>query len=371
MQIERTGTVNFHDASLNVWEEGISAARDAGGVKGADDWERQFKRDVFARIVQTMKRIGWDVSMPEIDPGCVKHYGGRVARWAAERKRYCVKGDLKADLSTSGRSITLEFFQSVNAPDRPDYEGRYQSDKEFHMPYLLRLEMERTRRRIRDYLCGVFTGYRFEPKKLGRMSARGLRGLTALEFVQACYSESFHFKGDWPKWLELHSRDGLVGCFNSNRKTADGALLEHGQRVYFKDRKGRICTGIAYYNINNMWWVASGKYAVTNMASFELHVESPGDLRRKRNDSTRRKRLEAELAKAIGVMDFRRAETLRSILWPTPEPLFMVWHEGHEAYHCANFCGYTSDSIKAGKFTKAELNGWDKAPNKVIPLAAA
>ena len=32
------------------------------------------------------------------------------------------------------------------------------------MPYLLRLEMERTRRRIRDYLCAVFSGYRFDPK---------------------------------------------------------------------------------------------------------------------------------------------------------------------------------------------------------------
>ncbi len=78
--------------------------------------------------------------------------------------RWCSKGDLKADLKVSGRSITFEMFQNVNAPDRPDHGGRHQSNKEFHMPYVMRLEMERTHRKIRDYLCAVFTDYKFTPR---------------------------------------------------------------------------------------------------------------------------------------------------------------------------------------------------------------
>lgn len=365
-QIQREGRVTFGDASLFVCEEGISAAREAGGWEGQKAWERQYKRDVFARIVQAMRRIGWTVTMPEIDPHDIKHYGGRVARWSAESKRHCVKGNLKADLSISGRSINLEFFQNVNAPDRPDHDGRYQSDKEFHMPYLMRLEMERTRRKVSTYLCNVFAGYRFEPKKPGRMSKRDPRGLTAMAFVQARYDESWHFKGDWEKWVDAHSGKGLVGCFNGDRKTADGALLEHGQRVYFADRKGRVCTGVAYYNINNMWWVVSGKYAVTNEASFELYAASPGDLRRKRNERARRKRLETELNKAVAAMDFRRAEVLRDLIFPRGEPLFVLWHSGHEAYHCAGFSGYAKDQMHAGKFTRAELERWEDGTNKIV-----
>ncbi|MOA37309.1 hypothetical protein D3C78_1588880 [compost metagenome] len=142
--------------------------------------------------------------------------------------------------------------------------------------------------------------------------------------------------------------------------------------VYAQDYTGRIVTGNAYYCLNGNWTIVTGRYGkIHSVWHKQIWVNSPGDLRRKRNECARRKRLEGELAKAVAAMDFRRAETLRRILWPAQEPLFMVWHEGHGAYHCANFCGYTSDSIKAGKFTAAEIKGWDKAPNKVVPLAAA
>lgn len=52
----------------------------------------------------------------------------------------------------------------MNTPTRPDHGGRYESNLEACMPYVLRLEMERTRRRIRDYLCNVFSGYTFDSK---------------------------------------------------------------------------------------------------------------------------------------------------------------------------------------------------------------
>ena len=64
-QINRTGQVSFGDASLSIWEEGISEARKAGGWEGAQAWERKFKRQVFARIVQTLNRLGWTLAIPQ------------------------------------------------------------------------------------------------------------------------------------------------------------------------------------------------------------------------------------------------------------------------------------------------------------------
>ncbi|WP_440466928.1 hypothetical protein ACKI1H_27260 [Pseudomonas sp. YH-1] len=343
MQIERSGVVMFSDASLTIRED-----REHMGWNEQKAWERDFKRQVFARIVQTLNRLGYTV-------------GPNTHIFTDNNNRYARKGDLRADLKLCGRSITLDFFQNVSAPDRPDHAGRYQSDKEAHMPYLVRLEMERTRRRIRAYLCNVFTGYVFDDCwRDGRSEKRGPTGKTAMEFVEGCWRTSHHFNGDWPAWRDSYSKPGLISCFNANRRTADGKLLDQGQRVYFAGRKGRMQTGIAFYNINNMWWVVSGRYGVTNEASFSLYADNPGDLRCKRNDGIRRKRLEAELARATKQMDFRRAEVLRDILWPRNEPIYLLWHKGHNAYHRAGFSGYSTNPIDAGRFTREELTGWVK-----------
>ena len=64
MQIERTGTVSFYDASLNVWES------PEGMVLGA--WENEFKKAVFLRIVQQLNRMGWTCKIPE---EMVERYG--------------------------------------------------------------------------------------------------------------------------------------------------------------------------------------------------------------------------------------------------------------------------------------------------------
>lgn len=294
-QIDRTGRVVFGDATLSVWEEGLG-----GSPQERVAWEKAFKHQVFKRIIQTLNRIGWKLVIPQ---DYIEQYGQSFA----EGHRYCVKGDLKADLSISGRCIELKMFQNVYAPDRPDHEGRYQSDKEKHMPYLMRLEMERARRRIKIYLCNVFSGYEFKTDRIdGRMNKRGPNHLTAMEWIQGCYETSWHFKGDLTTYK----------ISDYNLKSANGPPVSHGQRVWFADCKGRICTGIAYYNINNMWWVVTGKYDCRNIASFELFTVQPDNIRQKRNKNLREKTLKRLLNESVEVMAFERSTQLRDILYP-------------------------------------------------------
>ena len=54
-QINREGTVSFGETSLSIWEEPGRQAMIGGG------WERTFKRQVFARIIQQLNRLGWTV----------------------------------------------------------------------------------------------------------------------------------------------------------------------------------------------------------------------------------------------------------------------------------------------------------------------
>lgn len=349
-KLHREGRVSFGDASLSVWEEGIAQARGHGLT---EEWERSFKRDVFRRIVQQLNRLGWKCVVP---PRMVEQYSRRFA----ENHRECRKGDLHAELAICGRHIELQMWQSVNTPTRPDHNGRYESDKEDIMPYLLKLEMERTRRRIRTYLLNIFDGYHQNTNvRDGRSQKRGPGALTAEQWIAGCYEASCHFKGDTKSYQ----------ISDSNSDSADGGKIVHGQRVWGFDRKGRAFTGIAYYNINNMWWVATGRYHVTNEASFHLYVSPPADLRTKRNEKLRKKRLESQLSAAIASMNFKRAEILRDLLWPEKQELYLLYHTVHEAFHGPCFSGYTNDRLKAGKFTLEEIKGWDRKPNKVVPLS--
>lgn len=319
-QIQREGSVSFCDASISIWEEGIPQE-----WKAKVAWELAFKRQVFARIVQTLNRIGWTCEVPE---DYIKQYSLSFAR----QYRFCHKGELKGWLELSGRVIRFEMWQGVNTPTRPDHGGRYESNKEGCMPYLLRLEMERTRRRIRDYLCNVFSGYVFEPKN------------RSYDFKPLLVTAIDRIKGKSDRWMSEPD------CYHS--KSADGHQLQNGMRVYFYDYHGRMGTGIAYCD-GGMWDLVTGKWDWARKCNSELYVRCPGDPRIKKNDRLRRQRLEDLMGKAIKAMDFKRAEVLKGILWPAPEPLYLI-RKG-DAYFRPNYSGYTTDTIHAGKYTAAEL----------------
>lgn len=356
-RVDRAGTITFGDACLSIYEEGISVARADGGHKGVKAWEIQFKRDVFARIVQTLNRLGWDCSMPEISEHDVKHYGGNVARWSAESKRICRKGDLKADLEISGRCISFKMFQSVNCPTRPDNEGRYESNKRACMPYLIRLEMERTRRRIRDYLLNVLSSYEFKSPN----PVLGVSGVTALEFAAHRRSTTGHYVPALDRARIGNKEQGL---------SADGVAMENGSKVYAIDSAGRVICGAAFYDLNGNWQIVTGRYDMKCVWHTEIYANCPGDPRVKRNARQRRQRLEGELAKSIKAMNFERAAVLRDILFPNNPALFAIWNSDHKVYHRPGCRGYTSDLSEAGKFTADEVRGWDCAPNKVVALDA-
>ncbi|MGC6114760.1 hypothetical protein VU643_22450 [Klebsiella aerogenes] len=343
-QIERNGEIRLGDARLSVWEN-------PGRVD--DDYERGLKREVFRRIVQTLNRLGWTVVIPQDK---IEDYSASFAR----QFRYCTKGDLKADLKLSGRCIELEFFQNVNAPDRPDHDGRYQSDKERHMPYLMRLEMFRTRNRILKYLTNVFTGYSVTAPRID-WSRIGPGKLTNLEVVAHSYMTNGHYDGDWQGYLDRnpHMRT------SSYRESAEKAPLEPGMRVWWFDWKGRIMTGTAMYHINNMWYVLWGQYGIGNIASFDLYTRLPENPRLKRNGELRRRKLERLLSDAVSSMDYLRAHQLKQILYPENEPLYRLYHTGHQLYHCSGLNGYTKDPNYAGKFRRSEIEAFNPHENKM------
>lgn len=307
-RIERSGIVSFHDASVSVWEDG----HDRNATRAEREaWDLSFKRQVFARIVQQLNRLGWTCAMPPRDLHAVKHYGGDVERWSRQRKRLCAKGHMKGELSLSGRHIEFKMWQDFTKPDNPN-GGQYDFNKEARMPYALRLEMERTRRRIREYLCNVFTGYSFKPPKIDSPNPDPLSWFNDSwdsEYERARGTHRFERGPDgWPTAKAI----GIVNCTDG-----DGALIHNGDMRWARDDKGRMFRGRVYDGINGTWVLVHGPgkrdtLRVCHKALFSL---KPGDSPRKViNPLLRSKRLEAELKKAIEAKDFLRAHTLNTII---------------------------------------------------------
>jgi len=311
----RSGEIRIHDSSLSIWEE------------ACDD----SLRGVFDDVIRALRRFGWRVGRDE--------QAHRRYRIISKDFRYCRHGELEAALRISGRCIEFEAFQNVVNVSNLN-GGRYDIGKMKRMPYLFRKRTELTFKKLIEHLTSKY-GYGVKYPK----PERGPGGITGREWVERRYLESWHTKPylGRPDWH----------C-DGNRQTNDGHLLEQGMPVYFIGYDGRIGHGTAMYNLNNMWWVLAGKYAVYNIACFYLFAERPANLRVKRNERQRRRRLEAELASAVKRMDFARAETLKRVAYGV-EPTFMIWSKKNSAYFGSMFCGYRSSPVDAGKYTKQEI----------------
>jgi hypothetical protein len=302
-QIERSGKITKSEASLHILEEGRPS-----DFREGEAWEHIYKNQVFKRVVWMLNQLGWTLTMPEVEPYAKKAYG-KYAIESARRKRFCQKGDLKADLEMSHQSIELKFFQSLNTPDRADHEGRYQNDKELHMTYMMRLEMERTRNRITTYLCNVFTGYQVEQEYRPKV---GPKGITALEWKDMEIRRSGHF-------VEAlgHAR---IHCKRSETGR-DGGTIVHGATVWFRDwRTKRVFRGTAFYSLNDSWKIIYGKYAYTVCQIQDIYTKPPETLRI-RCERARASRLKSEISTAVKAMNYERAAKLRDILYPDGVPV--------------------------------------------------
>lgn len=320
--------VRIHDASLGIWQE--------------DANDPSFRTDVFAPLLKAMARRGWK---PRADPRILKHY-----RRLSPSHRIAARGDLRAEIKISGRVVEVQFWAETWPIANPNGR-RYDFNKLKRMVYLDRLRVRLEMRRILDWLAPI-----------APVTVKGDESAdtTPLQRIERCYAKYWH----------TDKALGRPVCHQDyNRRSGDGGLLEHSSTVWFTDRKGRVGRGTTYYNINNMWWVVAGG-ELLNLSSREIFCRPPSDLRTKLNGRQKRVRLETELAKVTRRMDFRRAETLKRILFGD-QPTFLIWARDHNAYYRPNYSGYTTDTISAGRYTRSEAEAEvRRAPHELEAIGA-
>lgn len=304
-------SIIIHDSHIGIWQD------DAG--------DRTFRSEIYGALIRQMRDRGWSIGRNDHTH---RHY-----RCISPDRRVGARGTLLCDIEISGRVVKVEFWSTT--ADQVNRNGRrYDFDKMKRMAKLDRMRVELEFRRIIAWLETL------APVEVKR---RDERDLSPMKRIEKGYAESWHSD------KEL----GRPVCnYDYNRKSADGQLLDHGQIVWMPDNKGRMLRGIAYYNINSMWWVIAGGM-LFNKGCSEIFAAAPVDLRKKRNERASRSRLERELQIAVQRMDYRRADTLKTIIFGADQT-YMIWARDHRAYYRSQYAGYSTDTAGAGRYTKAE-----------------
>lgn len=304
--------LNIFDTHIGIWQDN---ARD-----------ETFRCEIYAELIRQMRARGWSIKQ---DRDIRKNYP-----ILSPDHREGARGTLRCSIKVTGRVVEVNFWSVTSAQDNR-HGRRFDFDKMKRMrSHLDQLRVELEFKRITNWLMTI------APVKVTR---RDDHGLSPMHQIAKNYAESWHIdKTLCRPWSNAEY----------NRKSKDGAMLEHGQVVWFADLKGRIVRGTAFYNINNMWWVIAGG-ELRNQACHELYAKPPADLRTKLHKKLRRRRLERELEIAVQRMDFQRADLLKRILFGT-EQAYMIWARDKQMYYRAQYSGYAVDRISAGKYTKEE-----------------
>lgn len=260
-----TGVMRFSDGSLSI---NVNRPDYKNWSDEQAHWNSQLHIQVFNRVLEELERLGYSIKQQNY----IFTYPGH---------KYCRNGDLRLDVEVDHGSIILKFFQNVNAPNRPERGGRHEHNKQNLMPYLILLEMKRTRNRIKKMIMDNYD-FTFEDdfKRKSRFDIVGPEGLTAYEWIQEDY------KHEGLTIEKLEESHGYNSTYNN--QSADKKRLIQGQQVWFYDRKKRLNLGKVYYRSNSMWWVVTGKYGYGIESSHSLYVEKPHGVREKGNKNIRK-----------------------------------------------------------------------------------
>lgn len=270
---------SLHDASMHIWDRTISRE---------EIFSHRPSRERFAQIRKIMRGLGFAVGL---NPRHRKHY-----KAIAKHHYLATKGTLTAELGISGMHTELKFYQ----PNRAQHPAgaQYDCTRLDNMEYLNRLEFKRAASKIEAYL---------ERQGFQCSDFPALKSADGLEWLREKRLSDFD-----GRWATTGNHEYIEPIHTYNATDGDGAIVREGETRWAYDYDGYLIRGTAYYNLNNMWFLANARgHYLCNLSCGQLFSWRPGLLRRRKNGQSR---LNGELTKAIANQNFERAIILRDIL---------------------------------------------------------
>ncbi|WP_147080019.1 hypothetical protein [Methylobacterium haplocladii] len=310
--------INLYDTHIGIWQD--------------DANDPSFQKEIFGPLIRLLHDHGWVVR------------ADGLTRYRSLRPNYRLgwRGDLRVAIQISGRCIELVFWSGLAEPSNPN-GLRYDFDKRKRAPYLDRVRIDLETRRILTWLRQRAALTISPPRHVP--CGIGFGEMSADTYIDRSIRSSGHYVPEL----------GRARFYNEPREQTSGdrRQLSHDSTVWFRDRKGRVLRGRAFYSLGQNWLVAAGRWGVYHVQHWDLFVAPPADLRGKSNARARRSRLEGELTRALRRDDYRRAEVLKQILFGNA-PIYRIWSRKNDCYYAPNSSGYTSDALGAGRYMRDE-----------------
>ena len=146
---------------------------------------------------------------------------------------------------------------------------------------------------------------------------------------------------------------------NRNYDDANEKRIICGSRKYFYDYyKGkRLCCGIAYHNINNMWWIITPDGNKRNIASFDLFDLNGQPRRKELTKEQKINRLESELKRYESKKNYIRCISINKQIdkLKATENIYHVYSLKWGKWWGANNGGYIEDKKYAGIYLESNI----------------
>lgn len=217
---------------------------------------------LYNKVLACLRKIGYKVTK---DPYIEKLFPSLSAS-----HRYGKWRDLEVSIHVFPNGFKLEFYQNLVTVNCNG--GKYDFDKFDKMPYLMQRAFLYTVGKVSALIEvneSVTHSCRNEPKEA---AARALHNFQTSSFTRN-------------KIQSLSEVDGMMSEYDHGRNSfdRDKKIIKCGEAKYFRDHStGRLMRGIAYHNINNMWWVITSRFTLRNMGASDLFDATPGDLAQRR-----------------------------------------------------------------------------------------
>lgn len=244
-------------------------------------------RPLYHRLNNLLQERGWKIGP---DPFQEKP---NPRSWSWQRL-LAVKGDLYCAVEVrahegGGGKIAYQFWQDLVLEEGRTC-GRWSFDKRQRMPFLIRMQWQATLNVMQTLLRSL--GFTHEITSWEAHEQKGM------DFILKRMAESCHTPKDYDPLTH-------TSPYSYNVQGRDGQPIQPG-RKYMAYVNGRLVTGTAYYNLNNMWWLLPNEQSRPfNVGSH--HLFPP--------DATLPRRQPRAPAEALQIIQRRYEEAQRRKQW--------------------------------------------------------
>lgn len=252
--MDKQARIHTYDASIGFWAANYQVTAQHRAVKSVASIPHY---KLYRACLSLLGRLGFKVGKDA--------YIKKQFAILSPLHDYGKRGVLEFKSHIYPTGFHFEFFQNVVRENKNG--GEYDFGKRRKMPYLVGKLFDYTEQRLVAFIAEGVDCSRTTANVPDEAAAHLLHNFQTTSFTRNKIQSLSEIEG------MMSDYDHKCNSFDREKK-----IIKCGQVKYFRDSvTGCLMRGVAYHNINNMWWVITSRYTLRNLACFELFDATPAD----------------------------------------------------------------------------------------------